>query len=444
MPRSAVVIFTRLGKELSVSQDTGIDDREAEASARLAEVFDTSMIDALLADAVASGTPIDGVDGLLNKMTKAVLERALEAELTHELGYDRGDPAGAGSGNSRNGHSAKRVSTPNGPVTINVPRDRNGSFEPRIVPKRARRLGQIDEMILSLYARGMTTRDIEAHLYEVYGMNASRELISNVTEVVADEIELWRNRPVDEVYPIVYIDGIRLAIRDKGAVTVKVAHLVIGVDVEGRKHALGCWIAEAEGAKFWLSVLTQLRNRGLRDILICCCDGLSGLPEAITTAFPQTVVQTCVVHVIRNAMKFVSYGDRKKVAAGMRAIYTAPSLEAAEVEFRNFEADFGEQYPGSVDVWSRAWNEFIPFLDYPPELRRIVYTTNAIESINFQLRKITKNRGHFPSDEAAMKLIYLGLRNISSKRGGESGTGTWGWKVALNTLAVLFPGRLPL
>jgi putative transposase len=427
-----------------VSQDTSIDDGAAEASARLTKVFDASMIDALLAEAMASGTPIDGVDGLLNTMTKAVLERVLEVEMTHELGYERGDPAGAGSGNSRNGHSVKRISTPNGSMSIDVPRDRNGVFEPRIVPKRARRLGQIDEMILSLYARGMTTRDIEAHLREVYGVAASRELISNVTEVVADEVELWRNRPVDEVYPIVYIDGIRLRIRDKGAVTVKVAHLVIGVDVQGRKHALGCWIAEAEGAKFWLSVLTQLRNRGLRDILICCCDGLTGLPEAITTAFPKTVVQTCVVHVIRNAMTFVSYSDRKKVAAGMRAIYTAPSVEAAEVELKNFETNFGEQYPGSVDVWHRAWNEFIPFLDYPSELRRIVYTTNAIESINFQLRKITKTRGHFPSDEAAMKLLYLGLRNISSNRGGESGTGTHGWKTALNTLVVLFPGRLPL
>jgi putative transposase len=373
-----------------------------------------------------------------------VIERALAAEMTVELGYERGDPAGAGSGNSRNGYSAKTISTVNGPVTINVPRDRNGVFEPKIVPKHARRLGQIEDMVLSLYSRGMTTRDIEAHLREVYGVNASRELISNVTDVVVDEIELWRNRPVDEVYPIVYVDGIRIRVRDKGAVTIKCAHLVIGIDVEGRKHALGIWIAESEGAKFWLSVLTQLRNRGLRDILICCCDGLSGLPEAITTAFPDTVVQTCVVHVIRNAMKFVSYADRKKVAAGMRAIYTAPSLEAAELAFAGFEADFGEQYPGAVDVWRRAWNEFIPFLDYPPELRLIVYTTNAIESINFQLRKITKNRGHFPSDEAAMKLLYLGLRNISSKRGGESGTGTHGWKMALNTLVVLFPGRLPL
>ena len=285
-----------------MSLDTSIDDRDVEASRRLAEVLDPSVIDALLAEAKSAGTPIDGVDGLLNRMTKAVIDRALEVEMTHELGYVRGDPAGAGSGNSRNGHSAKTISTPNGPVTIDVPRDRNGSFEPQIVPKHARRLGQIDDMVLSLYSRGMTTRDIEAHLREVYGVSASRDLISKVTEVVADEVELWRNRPVDEVYPIVYVDGLRIKVRDEGAVTVKVAHLVIGVDVEGRKHALGVWIAEAEGAKFWLSVLTELRNRGLRDILICCCDGLSGLPEAITTAFPRTVVQTCVVHVIRNAM----------------------------------------------------------------------------------------------------------------------------------------------
>jgi putative transposase len=268
------------------------------------------------------------------------------------------------SGNSRNGHSTKTVSTPNGPVDISVPRDRNGEFEPKIVPKRARRVGHIDELVLSCYARGMSTRDIESHLGEVYGISASRELISNITEVVTDEVELWRNRPVDEVYPIVYIDGIRLKIRDKGAVTIKVAHLVIGVDVEGRKHALGAWIAEAEGAKFWHSVLTQLRNRGLRDILIACCDGLCGLPEAITSVFPDTVVQTCVVHVIRAAMRFVSYQDRKQIAKSMRTIYTAPTVEAAEIAFKDLEATWGGQYPGVIDVWRRAWNEFVPFLDY--------------------------------------------------------------------------------
>ncbi len=422
--------------------DAGRDAEEA--SRRVAGALDPAVIDALLADAKNSGTPIDGVDGLLNRMTKAVLERALQTELTDHLGYERDDPSGRGTGNSRNGATAKTVSTPNGPVRIRVPRDRNGEFEPRIVPKRARRLGQIDELILSLYARGLSTRDIEAHLREVYGLDASRELISNVTDVVADEIDLWRSRPVDEVYPIVYIDGLRIKVRDKGAVTIKVAHLVVGVDVDGRKHALGLWIAETEGAKFWHSVLTQLRNRGLRDVLIACCDGLSGLPDAITAVFPNTVVQTCVVHVLRNAMRFVSHGDRRAVVRDMKTIYTAPTLDAAELALTELADTWGERYPGMIEVWRHAWNEFIPFLDYPPELRKVVYTTNLIESINFQLRKVTKTRGHFPSDDAAMKLLYLGLRNISSKRGGESGTGTWGWKQALNTLVILFPGRLPL
>jgi putative transposase len=336
------------------------------------------------------------------------------------------------------------VSTTNGPVQIDVPRDRNGSFEPQIVPKRSRRIGNIDEMILSLYSRGMTTRDIEAHLREVYGVAASRELISNVTDVVVEEIELWRSRPLDEVYPILYVDGIRVRIKDNGVVTTKVAYLAIGVDLDGRKHALGCWIQDTEGAKFWQKVVTELRNRGVKDILIACCDGLTGLPDAIRSVFEDTVVQTCVVHVIRNAMRFVSHKDRKKMAAGMRAIYTAPTLEAAEIAFSDFDKQFGAQYPGAVDVWRHAWDDFIPFLDYPPELRKIVYTTNAIESINFQLRKITKNRGHFPDKDAAMKLLYLGLRNISSHRGGDSGTGTQGWKVALNTLAKFFPGRLSM
>lgn len=433
-----------VGKDTHMIQNQCDPDSETAAARRLAQALEPSAIDALLADAKATGTPIDGVDGLLNQMTKAVLERVLQAEMTHHLGYDRDDPAGTGTGNSRNGSSSKTLSTTNGPVTIDVPRDRNGEFEPQIVPKRARRVGQIDELVLSCYSRGMSTRDIEAHLLEVYGVAASRELISNITEVVTDEIEVWRNRPVEEVYPIVYIDGIRIKVRDKGAVTIKSAYLVIGVDVAGRKHALGCWIAETEGAKFWHSVLTALRNRGLRDILIACCDGLSGLPEAITSVFPDTIVQTCVVHVIRNAMRFVSYRDRKQIVASMKSIYTAPTVEAAEVALKDLDTQWGRQYPGVIDVWRRAWNEFVPFLDYPTELRRVVYTTNAIESINFQLRKITKTRGHFPSDEAAMKLLYLGLRNISSKRGGESGTGTPGWKIALNTLVVLFPGRLPL
>ena len=423
-----------------MTQNTSPRDGET-ASQRLVEAFSPATIDALLKEAKSAGTPIDGVDGLLNQMTKAVLERALQAEMTDHLGYDAGDPSGHGSGNSRNGRSRKTVSTRNGPVDIEVPRDRNASFEPTIVPKRSRRIGNIDDMILSLYSRGMTTRDIEAHLLEVYGVNASRELISNVTDVVVDEIKAWQSRPLDEAYPILYVDGIRIRVKDNGVVTTKVAYLAIGVDIDGRKHALGCWIQDTEGAKFWQKVLSDLRNRGVRDILIACCDGLTGLPDAIHAVFAETVVQTCVVHVIRNAMRFVSYGDRAAVVKAMKEIYTA-TVEAAELGLTEFDKQFGNQYPGAVDVWRNAWTEFIPFLDYPPELRKIVYTTNAIESINFQLRKITKNRGHFPDKDAAMKLLYLGLRNISSQRGGESGTGTHGWKVALNTLINLFPGRI--
>lgn len=282
------------------------------AARQLAETFSAETLDSLIKDAVKSGTPIDGADGLLNELTKAVLERALDSELTHHLGYEAGDPAGRGSGNSRNGTTPKTVSTVNGPVAIAVPRDRNGSFEPAIVPKKVRRLGNLNSVVLSLYSRGMTTRDIEAHLAEVYGAAVSRELISNITEVVVDEIKAWQSRPLDEVYPILYIDGLRLRIKDNGVVTTKVAYLAIGVDLEGRKHALGLWIQDSEGAKFWQKVVIDLRNRGVRDILIACCDGLTGLPDAIRSIYPDTVVQTCVVHVIRNAMRFVSYKDRKE------------------------------------------------------------------------------------------------------------------------------------
>ena len=411
------------------------------AAARNPNLID---VDALVKAARASGTAIDGPGGLLAQITKQIVERTLEAEMTEHLGYESGDPAGRGSGNSRNGSTTKTLMTHNGHVDISVPRDRNAEFEPQIVPKHTRRLGNIQDMILSLYSRGMTTRDIGAHLMEIYGVSASPDLISKVTDVVVDEIKAWQSRPVDAVYPIVYVDGIRLNIRDNGVVTQRSAHLVIGIDTDGRKHCLGVWIESNEGAKFWAKVLTDLRNRGLKDILICCCDGLTGLPEAIRSVFPQTVVQTCTVHLIRSAMRFVSYQDRKKVTASMRAIYTAPTLDAAELALQAYRAAWGGKYPAAIKVWENAWNEFIPFLDYPAELRKIVYTTNIIESINYQLRKITKTRGHFPDTDSAMKLLYLGLRNISSQRGGTSGTGTQGWAIALNTLEVYFPGRLPM
>jgi putative transposase len=418
---------------------------DSEAAARAAELLAPEVIDGLLADADRRGLAVDGPGGLIQQMIGAVLERALETEMAEHLGYERGGALdGAAGGNHRNGHSAKTVITTAGPVRIQVPRDRGSSFEPKIVPKRRRRLGQLNEAILSLYARGMSTRDIRDHLAEIYGAEVSHETVANITDVVADEVRSWQNRPVDEVYPILYVDAIRIKVRDSGTVVNKAAHLVVGVDVDGFKHVLGVWIQETEGAKFWLRVLTDLRQRGLRDALIVCCDGLTGLPEAIAATWPDAVVQTCVVHLLRNSMRYVSYTDRRTIAAALRPIYTAVNADAAEAALAEFTRVHGRQYPGIVAAWERAWNEFVPFLAFDTDIRKIIYTTNLIESINYQLRKITKTRGHFPTDEAALKLLYLGIRNISRRRGGNSGTGTWGWKRALNALAIHFPGRLPL
>jgi putative transposase len=424
----------------TTESDTGSD----EAAQRLASLLDPARVDELLADAESTGTPIDGPDGLLARMTKAVLERSLDVELADHLGYDLGDPAGVGSGNSRNGHGRKSVLTTAGPVELAVPRDRNGTFEPVIVPKRQRRLGQVEDMILSLYARGMSTRDIGAHLGEVYGARVSAATISRVTDVVLEEITAWQCRPVDAVYPILYIDAIRIKVRDAGVVANKAAHIVVGVDVEGFKHVLGVWIQQTEGAKFWAGVLTELRNRGLRDALFVCCDGLTGLPAAVASVWPDAVVQTCVVHLLRASMRYASWKDRKTMMTSLRPIYTAPTVEAAQLALEAFRETWGSKAPGAVAAWDRAWEEFIPFLAFAPEIRKIIYTTNLIESINFQIRKVTKARGSFPTDEAAMKLIYLALRNVSNQRGGHAGTGTHGWTAALNALALQFPDRLPI
>jgi putative transposase len=422
------------------------EDREdADAAAeRVAELLDPERIDALLADAETLGIGVDGPDGLINRMIKAVLERGLETEMADHLGYERGDPAGQGSGNSRNGLTAKTVITAAGQARIDVPRDRNGTFEPRLVPKRARRVGKTADMILSLYSRGMTTRDIKAHLAEVYGVEVSHETVSKVTEVVVEEIQAWQSRPVEEVYPILFVDGIRIKVRDSGVVTNRVAHLVVGVDVDGFKHVLGIWVQAGEGSKFWLNVFTELRNRGLRDALIVCCDGLPGLPDAVTAIWPEATVQTCVVHLLRASLRYVSYDHRKRLAGALRPIYSAPTTEAAEAAFAEFKAVYGARSPGVVAVWERAWGDFTPFLAFPAEIRKVIYTTNQIESINFQLRKVTKNRGHFPSDEAAIKLLYLALRNMNPERGGDLATGSYGWRQALNAFAIHFPGRLPL
>ena len=415
-----------------------------DAAAKVAQVLPAAAVDALLADAEASGTPIDGPDGLLAQITKSVLERALDVEIADHLGYEHGDPAGNGSGNSRNGHGRKTVLTTAGPVDLEVPRDRNGTFDPQIVPKRKRRLGQVEDMILSLYARGMSTRDITEHLGEVYGASVSAATISRVTDVVADEIAAWQSRPVDPVYPILYIDAIRLKIRDGGVVANKAAHVVIGVDVDGIKQVLGIWIQQTEGAKFWHGVLTELRNRGCRDALFVCCDGLTGLPESITAVWPQAIIQTCVVHLLRASMRYASYTDRKKMATALRPIYTAATEDAAKLALEDFRNEWKTKSPGAVAVWDRAWAEFVPFLAFPVEIRKIIYTTNAIESLNYQLRKVTKARGSFPSDAAAMKLLYLAIRNINQKRGTSPGSGTYRWTEALNAFAIQFPDRLPL
>jgi putative transposase len=420
------------------------------AAARLAELVSPEAVDRMLADADAAGL---SAEGLLAQLTKTVLERALGAELDDHLGYVKGDPAGAGSGNSRNGHYGKTVTTGAGPVRIEVPRDRNSSFEPQIVPKGQRRLGQVDDMILSLYARGMTTRDIQAHLAEVYGAEVSPALISNVTSVVAEEITAWQTRPLDAVYPILYIDALVIKVRDGGTVDNKAAHLVIGVDLDGYKHVLGIWIAAAEGARFWAGVLAELRNRGVKDVLFVCCDGLGGLPEAIEATWPKAIVQTCVVHLIRASLKYAAWKDRKKMAGALRPLYTAINQAAARAALEQLRATFGKTAPGVVAVWERAWEQFIPFLEFDVAIRKVIYTTNAIESMNFQLRKITKNRGHFPDDDAAMKLLYLGIRNITGRhidgdglvlQRQQRGTTTLGWKAALNALAVRFGDRLPL
>jgi putative transposase len=406
--------------------------------------IDPELVERLIAGA-GEGVEILGPDGLLTSLTKAVMEAALKGELTHELGYAEGDPAGAGSGNSRNGSYPKTVLTEFGAVPLKIPRDRNGDFEPQLVPKGTRRLDGFNERVISLYARGMTVRDIQAHVREMYQVELSPDLISTITDAVLDELREWQNRPLDAVYPVIYLDAIVCKVRHEGAVRNKAAHIAIGVDVEGRKHVLGIWLETAEGAKFWLRVITELRNRGVEDVIFVCCDGLKGLPEAIEAVWPRASVQTCVVHLIRSSLRFCSYKDRKAVVAGLKPIYKAVNVDEAVTMLEAFEQVWGGRYPGIVKVWRDAWERFIPFLDYPPEIRTVVYTTNAIESLNYQLRKVTKTRGHFPNDEALLKLLYLAIRNLGrSDRFGDTSSASWNWRAALNQFEIFFPGRLRL
>jgi putative transposase len=430
---------------------------------QLREQFaDDLWLDELIDRAGDGGVSLTGEGGFLPELVKAVLERGLAAELTDHLGYDHGDPAGRGSPNSRNGHTPKTVQSEVGPLGLDVPRDRDSSFEPRLVPKGERRLRGLDDMIISLYAGGMTVRDIQAHLARTLGTELSHDTISTITDAVLEEVKAWQSRPLEELYPIVYVDALVVKVRDGHQVRNKAAHLAVGVDLDGTKHVLGIWVQASEGAKFWAGVCAELANRGVRDILIACCDGLTGLPEAIEATFPHTTVQTCVVHLIRASMRFVSYADRKKISTALRPIYTAPTADAAETALLEFaESEIGRRNKAVVATWHNAWERFIPFLAFPPEVRKIIYTTNAIESLNFQLRKIIKNRGHFPNDDAVIKLLWLAIRDIEDKRArarakekgvpkGQrkaegrlvEGAVTQGWRPALAALLITYPDRL--
>lgn len=436
--------------------------RRGTARERVNRMIDAGLLDQVMDQVDAGDLELTGEGGFLPEMIKAVLERGLATELTAHLGYERGDPAGRGSGNSRNGTSPKSLASEIGDIDLDVPRDRVGSFEPRLVPKGARRTGGLDEMIISLYAGGMTVRDIGYHLHRTLGTELSHDTISKITDSVLDEVKAWQSRPLEEIYPVIYLDALVVKVKDGHQVRNRAAHIAVGVDLDGVKHVLGIWVQATEGAKFWAGVCAELRNRGVRDVLIVCCDGLTGFPEAIEATWPTATVQTCTVHLIRAAMRFVSYQDRKKVAAALKPIYTAPTVDVAESELLAFaESDLGRRYPAAVATWENAWERFIPFLAFPPELRKIIYTTNAIESLNFQLRKVIKNRGHFPNDDAAIKLLWLAIRDIEDKRARArakekglpanqrraqgrlvEGAAVHGWKAALGALALAYPDRL--
>jgi transposase-like protein len=379
-----------------------------------------------------------GESGLLKQLSKRLIERALAGELNHHL-LNQGEEE---QRNSRNGHSKKNVQSEHGEMELSIPRDRNSSFEPVLVPKHQRRIAGLDEKILSLYARGMSIRDISAQLEELYGAKVSAAVISEVTDSVLEEVKAWQSRPLDEVYPIVYLDALYVNIKVSGRVSKRAVYVALGIDREGDKHLLGLWIgeAESEGAKFWLGILTELKNRGLKDILIACCDGLKGFPQAIESVYPQTQVQLCVVHLIRNCLRYVPWKDAKAVTTDLKPIYQAVSLEEAEAALDAFADKWDATYPAISQIWLRHWENIIPIFDYPMEIRKVIYTTNAIESLNRSLRKVIKTKAVFPDEDSVFKLMYLAMRNIAQK---------WqrpirDWKAALSHFSILFPERFIL
>jgi putative transposase len=396
------------------------------------------LLDELLKD-YQSPADMFGDDGLLQQLTKAVVERALQGELTHHLGYEKHDPAGHHTGNSRNGKSRKTIKGKRGQIVIDLPRDRAAEFEPQLIKKGQTRFDGLDEKIISMYARGMSCRDIKAHLQEIYGVEVSPDLISTVTDGVIDEVRTWQTRPLDAIYPLLYLDALQVKVKDQGRVSNKAIYLAIGVNMQGLKEVLGLWASENEGAKFWLSIITELKNRGVKDIFLACVDGLKGFPEAIETIYPQTQVQLCMVHLMRFSLAYVSFKDRKAVAADLKAIYRAVSADEAEQQLAAFAVKWDSRYPSIAKSWRANWAHVVPMFGLPAEIRRAVYTTNAIESLNMSLRKVIKTRASFPNDEAAFKLLYLALRNAAKK---------WtmpiqNWSGAMQAFSIIFEGRVP-
>jgi putative transposase len=401
------------------------------------EQISDEVIDQLLAGA-RSEQEIAGPGGLLAQLTKRLVERAMEVELTDHLGYEPHTEPPGGVGNTRNGSSPKRLVTEQGEIDIDAPRDRNGTFEPKIVRKRQRRFEGFDDKILALYSRGLSTRDISAHLEEIYGVSVGRELISKVTDAVMDDARAWAQRPLEDVYPIIFLDALVLKIRENGSVQRRACYLALGVTLDGDRDVLGLWFQETEGAKFWMQVLSELKHRGVRDILICCVDGLKGFPEAIEAIFPATTVQTCVVHLIRASLRYVPRREKERVARDLKPIYTAVDADHAQRELEAFDEKWGQRFPVITQAWLDAWEYVTPFLAFPPEVRRVIYTTNAIEALNRQLRKAIKTKGSFPSEDAARKLIYLAVHNAVP-----AWTRTRNWTVALLAFKIAFGDRVP-
>ena len=434
---------------VEAGSDAGLDTGQVGRPRRDAaepRLVDEELADRLLAQAAEQGVELLGEGGLLKQMTKAILERSLQVELTDHLGHEHGEPAGAGSGNSRNGTTPKRLATEAGHVDLEVPRDRQGTFAPQTVRKGQRRLDGVDKLVMGLYARGMTVRDIQTQLKETFDLDVSHDLISKITDGVLEEVAEWQQRPLDTVYPVIFLDALICKVRHEGTVRNKAAHLAVRVDADGRKEVLGIWVETAEGASFWLRVMNELKARGVEDVLIVVCDGLTGLPAAVTACWPQAVVQTCIVHLVRASLRWVNYKDRKRVTAELRKIYNAPTETAARAALDAWtESDTGKDYPAVKRQWEAAWEQVIPFFAFGPEVRKVIYTTNMIESINFQLRRISKTRGHFPNDDALVKLLYLGCKELGRTdirgREGRGGRSNYNWKHALNQFDIMFPGR---